>query len=64
MGRSLFSNAQEISFIACKWPNRDGAPPRHRADFRLGLLLMPQGLESAISVEQIADLIAFLLVPP
>jgi len=29
-----------------------------------GLSLMPEGLESAISVEQIADLIAFLLVPP
>jgi len=29
-----------------------------------GLSLMPEGLESAISVEQMADLIAFLLVPP
>jgi putative heme-binding domain-containing protein len=29
-----------------------------------GLSLMPEGLESAISVEQMADLIAFLLTPP
>ena len=29
-----------------------------------GLSLMPEGLESAITVEQMADLIAFLLPPP
>ena len=29
-----------------------------------GLSLMPEGLEAAISVEQMADLIAFLLLPP
>jgi putative membrane-bound dehydrogenase-like protein len=29
-----------------------------------GLSLMPEGLESAITVEQMADLIAFLLLPP
>ena len=29
-----------------------------------GLSLMPEGLESAITVEQIADLIAFLLLAP
>jgi putative heme-binding domain-containing protein len=29
-----------------------------------GLSLMPEGLEAAISVEQMADLIAFLLAPP
>ena len=29
-----------------------------------GLSLMPEGLENAIGVEQIADLIAFLLPPP
>jgi putative membrane-bound dehydrogenase-like protein len=29
-----------------------------------GLSLMPEGLESAITVEQMADLLAFLLVPP
>ena len=28
------------------------------------LSLMPEGLEAAISVEQMADLIAFLLAPP
>jgi hypothetical protein len=26
--------------------------------------LMPEGLEAAISIEQMADLIAFLLLPP
>src|SRR6185369_2804345 len=29
-----------------------------------GLSLMPEGLEAAITVEQMADLIAFLLLPP
>jgi putative membrane-bound dehydrogenase-like protein len=29
-----------------------------------GLSLMPEGLESAITVEQMADLLAFLLLPP
>ena len=29
-----------------------------------GLSLMPEGLETAITVEQMADLIAFLLFPP
>jgi putative heme-binding domain-containing protein len=29
-----------------------------------GLSLMPEGLETAISIEQMADLIAFLLPPP
>jgi putative heme-binding domain-containing protein len=29
-----------------------------------GLSLMPEGLESAVTVEQMADLIAFLLAPP
>ena len=28
-----------------------------------GLSLMPQGMESAVTVEQMADLIAFLLPP-
>ena len=29
-----------------------------------GLSLMPEGLETAVTVEQMADLIAFLLLPP
>ena len=29
-----------------------------------GLSLMPEGLETAVSIEQMADLIAFLLPPP
>ena len=29
-----------------------------------GLSLMPEGVESAVTVEQMADLIAFLLPPP
>ena len=29
-----------------------------------GLSLMPEGLEAAITVEQMADLLAFLLLPP
>ena len=29
-----------------------------------GLSLMPEGLESSITVEQMADLMAFLLPPP
>ena len=29
-----------------------------------GLSLMPEGLEAAISIEQMAGLIAFLLLPP
>ncbi len=29
-----------------------------------GLSLMPEGLETAVSIEQMADLIAFLLSPP
>ncbi len=29
-----------------------------------GLSLMPERLESAVSVEQMADLLAFLLLPP
>jgi putative membrane-bound dehydrogenase-like protein len=29
-----------------------------------GLSLMPEGMESAVTVEQMADLLAFLLVPP
>jgi hypothetical protein len=30
----------------------------------LGPSLTPEGLEAAISIEQMADLIAFLLLPP
>ena len=29
-----------------------------------GLSLMPEGVETAVTVEQMADLIAFLLPPP
>jgi hypothetical protein len=29
-----------------------------------GLSLMPEGLETAVSIEQMADLIAFLLLSP
>ena len=29
-----------------------------------GLSLMPEGMESAVTVEQMADLMAFLLPPP
>jgi hypothetical protein len=32
--------------------------------FGSGLSLMPEGLENAVTVEQMAVLLAFLLVPP
>jgi putative heme-binding domain-containing protein len=67
-GRAVFGAIVEESAASVTLKRVDGGSDTIlRADIATlastGLSLMPEGLEAAISVEQMADLIAFLLAP-